>query len=1012
MSAPTTVNFVVPLARIALTVVDSSNTPVPGVQVSINANQGSVNLGSSGDYSPNGMTGSFGTTGTNGVVDLTALIGAVYTVSLTPPQGSTTYVHTTIQNATFTDLESVTETIGTAVTVSGTVKDSLNTALNGVQVGFSSTSGSGGGSGTTDPSGNYSAGVLAGTTVHTNIFGNDTPTGYAQTNIGLNSQNTFTVSAPTTVNFVVPLARVAMRVDDSAGDPVPGIQVSMYANQGSVNLGSSGDYTPNGMTGSSGTTGTNGVVDLTALIGAIYTVQLTPPQGSTTYVHTTIQNATFTDLEPVTVVITSAAPVLRSIAVTPANPVLVVGATRQLVATGTFSDGSTGNITDSVAWASLDTASVTVSAAGLATAVATGSSTVNATSGSVSGGTTVTVSAGGTTTGVVAVDESTTDVTGSSFHARATVNVAVPQPTKPRSINTLLILNGQVGSVGALAGTVTFTLYSGTCQQGHVIGSPQTVTLSDGQARSASSGPLGAGSYSYRATFTSSSPDYAGSTSGCTSFVVHPARLTITASSGSMSFGGQVPAIRPLYSGFVAGFGPSTGFTSPSCGTDASSSSAPGKYRTFCSGAADVNYSISYVAGTISIRKASTATTLTTSSDPSESGRSVTLTARVATADAHAEPAGVVLFAARDASGATVTVDCGSGDPTATLAQGVASCTLPSGVLVGALGPYRLTATYQGNLDFSSSAASRVQDMLYAVVTITYSASSTRPGVGTVDTLKVVASNASYSTSSSGAIVVTDQVPAGFAYRSSSTSVGQRHLANGKVTWSIPNLDPGSSATLTIVAVDRTTRTTQTSATYTSATPDADGATTGSSNILELVPSYAQLGLVATVSDANPAVAAADVFSVRVTNRGPDSASGVVVTDRLPTNASLLSVRPSAGSARVTSLRGVRSVVWTVGNLGVGRSATLDIELRMTTAGTVLVRSESVTTSFDPSGGTKHASASAIVVGSVAVPSAHTGEPWSGWWYWGLVTLVALAGALSLTATRRRAYRLSRPSEN
>jgi hypothetical protein len=299
-------------------------------------------------------------------------------------------VQTTIDNVPFTDLESVTETIGTAVTVSGNVADSLGTVLSGVNVGLNSSQGSGG-SGTTDTNGNYSAGVLAGTTVTANLQGSDTPTGYAATEIGLYGQTAFKVSAPTTVNFVVPVARVAMRVDDSSGNPVPGVGVSINANQGSVNLGSSGEYTPDGMTDSSATTGANGVADLTALVGASYTVGLTPPEGSTSYLQTSITNAKFTDLEPVTVVITSTAPALMSIAVTPAKPVLTVGSTKQLTATGTFSNGSTQNITNSVKWASLNTAAVTANASGLAKAVDSGTAEITATSGSLSGSTIVTV---------------------------------------------------------------------------------------------------------------------------------------------------------------------------------------------------------------------------------------------------------------------------------------------------------------------------------------------------------------------------------------------------------------------------------------------------------------------------------------------------------------------------------------------------------------------------------------------------------------------------------------------
>ena len=88
---------------------------------------------------------------------------------------------------------------------------------------------------------------------------------------------------------------------------------------------------------------------------------------------------------------TTPAAALQSIAVTPANPSTPVGLTSQFTATGTYSDGTTQDISSSVTWTSATTTVVTVASGGLATAVATGSSVITATSGGVSGNTTMTV---------------------------------------------------------------------------------------------------------------------------------------------------------------------------------------------------------------------------------------------------------------------------------------------------------------------------------------------------------------------------------------------------------------------------------------------------------------------------------------------------------------------------------------------------------------------------------------------------------------------------------------------
>ena len=85
------------------------------------------------------------------------------------------------------------------------------------------------------------------------------------------------------------------------------------------------------------------------------------------------------------------AAVLVSIALTPKNPSAAAGTTVQFTATGTFSDGSTQNLTNTIAWASSDTTIATINGAGLASALKAGSTTISATQGAVSGQTTLTV---------------------------------------------------------------------------------------------------------------------------------------------------------------------------------------------------------------------------------------------------------------------------------------------------------------------------------------------------------------------------------------------------------------------------------------------------------------------------------------------------------------------------------------------------------------------------------------------------------------------------------------------
>ena len=92
-----------------------------------------------------------------------------------------------------------------------------------------------------------------------------------------------------------------------------------------------------------------------------------------------------------TLTVTAAA--LVSIAVTPANPSISLGTTQQFTATGTFTDGSSQNLTSTATWSSNATSTATVSKTGLATSIATGTATISATSGSVTGSTVLTITA-------------------------------------------------------------------------------------------------------------------------------------------------------------------------------------------------------------------------------------------------------------------------------------------------------------------------------------------------------------------------------------------------------------------------------------------------------------------------------------------------------------------------------------------------------------------------------------------------------------------------------------------
>jgi len=84
---------------------------------------------------------------------------------------------------------------------------------------------------------------------------------------------------------------------------------------------------------------------------------------------------------------------LTSITVTPANPSIPLGTLQQFTATGTFSDGSTQDITGTVAWSSSKSGVASITASGLATGLNLGSTTIMAAWEGISGTTVAEVNA-------------------------------------------------------------------------------------------------------------------------------------------------------------------------------------------------------------------------------------------------------------------------------------------------------------------------------------------------------------------------------------------------------------------------------------------------------------------------------------------------------------------------------------------------------------------------------------------------------------------------------------------
>jgi uncharacterized protein YjdB len=171
--------------------------------------------------------------------------------------------------------------------------------------------------------------------------------------------------------------------------------------------------------------------------------------------------------------LTVTAAVLVSIAVAPAIPTLAVGQTQQFTATGTYSDKSVQDITQTVSWSSADSTiasiSMTTGSVGLATGVGQGVVVITATLGVVSGNTTLTVnpavlvSISVTPSPLSLPKGSTQQLVATGTYSDATTQTLVSGITWSSSDITIATVSpaGQVSAV-ASAGSATITAQYGS----------------------------------------------------------------------------------------------------------------------------------------------------------------------------------------------------------------------------------------------------------------------------------------------------------------------------------------------------------------------------------------------------------------------------------------------------------------------------------------------------------------------------------------------------------------------
>ncbi len=202
---------------------------------------------------------------------------------------------------------------------------------------------------------------------------------------------------------------------------------------------------------------------------------------------------------------------------------------------------------------------------------------------------------------------------------------------------------------------------------------------------------------------------------------------------------------------------------------------------------------------------------------------------------------------------------------------------------------------------------------------VTETVDNLTPVIGTNITFTIVAKN--NGPGDATGVDVTDNLPTGYMLVSSTATIG----TVGNRAWTIGSLKIGATATLTMVVTVLPTGIYPHSVSILGS--ETDPSTLNNSALVTVVPvnPKVDLALTQTVNNSAPVVGTDVTFKITVKNNGTIEASGVTVSNSLPSGYTFVSATPSAGSWTAPT--------WTIGKLAGGASIDMSVVAKVNASG-------------------------------------------------------------------------------